>query len=30
MELGVTPNIKNNVNNLNVNNIISVVGNQSR
>lgn len=30
MELGMTPNIKNNVNNLNVNNIISVVGNQSR
>lgn len=30
MELGMAPDIENNVNSLNVNNIISVVGNQNR
>lgn len=30
MDLGMTSYIKNNINNLNVNNIISSVGNQNR
>lgn len=30
MELGMILDIKNNINNLNVNNIISIVGNQNR